>query len=132
MDIQWIIIARQFEQSAITKNISIIEVIDQFTVNEINQPSFDVIAKVNYSLTEASESKRITLEISHDKNGELRTIEEIYQVPDLDTLVNRTTFRVYRLIDIEFPYTGKYTFTIYIDGEYKNEESIDVIKGVNL
>jgi len=89
MDIQWIIVARQIKQSAITKNISIIEVIDQFTINEINQPSFDVITKVRCNPTETSETKRITLEISHDKNGELRTIEEMYQVPDLDTLVNR-------------------------------------------
>jgi hypothetical protein len=126
MDIQWVIIARSYKLNP-NKTLSIDNATDQFVIyGKINIVSLSLIAKVNFSPIETLMDKTITLKIKHDKDGELYSYINPYKVPDLSTLVNMTTYLVYPLA-LEFPYTGKYTFEMFIDNQYKNEESIDVI-----
>jgi hypothetical protein len=125
MEIQWVIIARSYQM--ISGNLSIDNAINQFTIyGGINKASLFLITKVLFNPAETLENRVLTIKISHDKMGELYSFENTYQIPNLSTLVNMITYLVYPL-SLEFPDTGKYTFAIFIDGEYKNEESIDVI-----
>jgi hypothetical protein len=126
MEIQWVILAQDYLLSK-KRNLSIVGIIDQFTIHgDKNKASMYLIAKVIFNPKEAWENKVITLRVDHDKYGELKSFDKPYKVPDLNTLVNRITYWVTSLSNIEFVYAGKYTFTILIDGAYKNEESIDV------
>lgn len=126
MEMKWVIIARGHRLE--NRNLDIWNVLDQLTVyGRKNRFSIHIITKVHFNPNEAWENKKLTLQINHNKRGELHSYERQYQVPDFNTLLNFTTYIVWEMSDIEFQYEGIHTFKILVDGEYKNDESIDVI-----
>ncbi|MDD5289198.1 MAG: hypothetical protein PHY28_08835 [Dehalococcoidales bacterium] len=125
MDIQWIIVAKAYKLK--DEFLSIDEIVNQFTIHNGNKALIYLIMKANFSATETLSHKIITIKIKHDRLGELKSYDIKYKVPELNTLVNMNTYLIYQLF-LGFEYIGRYIFTVSVDGDYKNEESINVIR----
>jgi len=126
MEIQWIIIAQAYRLNE-DRTLNIGRIVHRFTIyGENRTASIYLLAKVYFNPAEAGESKIITLQVNHDKIGKLESFRMPYKVPNLITVVNRITYIAINLDKIEFQDAGTYTFTMLVDGEYKNEESIEV------
>lgn len=125
MRIQWIIIAKQYGTNPDT-TMYIDGIFHRITIRgENNKVSMVLIAKVNINPTEVGEDKDLILEVSHDKEGRLMANHVPYKVRDMTTWANYTPYVSMQLDDMRLPYSGEYTFRLFVDKGY-NEEVISV------
>lgn len=84
--------------------------------------------KLNFNPNESSERKTITLKVEHIQREEVVELKDIpYKIPDLLTWATSTTYLVLRLDAFTLPYEGEYAFGLWVDGEYKNQETVTVV-----
>ena len=82
-----------------------------------------LIAKVNMMPNEESTEKILKVEIIH--NDYAQTFEMPYKLPSWDVWINEyEPYIVIPLRNMKYN-VGRYTFRISVDGELKNEESIN-------
>lgn len=126
MDIQWVIIAKELRTNLDT-TMSIDGIFHHIDRSKlISIPSMLLIARIITNPTEVGECKIILLQFEYDKKGVLGTFPMQYQIHDMDTWANRVSYIGIPLRKIKLPYMGRYTFKLFVDNEYKNEESITV------
>ena len=127
MKVQWVIIAKEYQKNS-DGTIDIRKILDRITVNkENNKTTFYIIAKVVLNPIEVSENKKIQLQISQGK-GDFSVLYDFasYSIPDLNTWGNKTPYIITLVEKQELPYSGDYTFALWVDDEYKNEATIGV------
>jgi hypothetical protein len=127
MDIQWVMLAQEIKIRR-NKMVDIKGIFHRYVVYRglNDEIPLLLIYKANIAPSEANETREVSLKVKHEKNGGLITYQMLYHVPDLSTLVNGVTYIAMKADGIGFEYPGIHTFEFWVDGEYKNEESIDV------
>jgi hypothetical protein len=126
MDIQWVIFAQSYKLNE-DKTLDIGKISHHANiVGKYNKFPAILIAKPIYSPIEAGENKKVTIELTHDKNGYIFSKDIPHKIPDLYTWESTITYIILKFEPLELPYPGGYTFSVYVNGEYKNRESIEV------
>ncbi len=126
MEIQWVMLAKEIKTNPDT-TMCIDGIFHYLTrvLPEIIVPML-LITKVKLSITEADDAKEVAIAIEHIQRGVVWINKFPYKVHDIGSILNEQPYMVVRLLDVKFPYSGEYTFKVFVDKEYKNEESITV------
>jgi hypothetical protein len=126
MDIQWVIFAQSFTLNE-DRTLDIGKISHHANIfGKLNKFPAILIAKPIFSPIEAGENKKVTIELTHDKKGYVFSKDILYKIPDLSIWESTITYIILKLEPLELQYSGGYTFSLYVDGEYKNGESIEV------
>jgi hypothetical protein len=127
MDIQWVILARKFKLNT-DKTIDIETIFHHINVSkDNNKVDFNLIAKVNILPTEVGKTKELMLVISNRENEYKKGYYlNQYVIPSLKEWANNLPYITVEIENEELPYSGDYTFDLYVDKEYKNGETIGV------
>lgn len=129
MEIQWVMLAKEMRTNPDSTLCidGIFHHLRNVIPNEKN--TMMLIAKARASITEAGDVKEIAIAIEHIEKGLVWINKIPYKVHDFTSVLNEKPYIGLRLLDIKFPYSGEYTFKVYVGREYKNEESIMVSLG---
>lgn len=127
MDIQWIILARGCRLNA-DRTVDILGIGHVFNVPDASSLlNVHLVAKASFEPQETSEYKTVRLRVEHMQRKQvIHSLDLPYRVPDLATASSSTTYLDLFLDGIVLPYSGKYVFTLHVDGEYKNQELVEV------
>lgn len=126
MEIQWVMLAKEFRTNP--DGTMCIDGIFHHISNALPDENITMmlIAKVRSSITEAGNIKEVGVAVEHVEKGVVWINKLPYQIHDVSSVLNKKPYMIIRLIDIKFPFSGEYTFKMFVDREYKNEESITV------
>jgi hypothetical protein len=126
MDVQWVIIADSANLNG-NGTIDIIRIKHCLSIWENHHalPVF-LIAKPHFSPLEVGQNKVITLKVVSDRNEEIFVEDVSYKVPNLGIWADKITYIKFQPI-VTFHYAGDYDFKLFVDREYKNSESIEII-----
>jgi hypothetical protein len=130
MDIQWMMFAKEYIENKDT-TIDINGIFSHLTIGSlVKEAPMLLIAKVKPDISEVGQIKDVIVFVEHIKKGRTQFFRTEYKVHDLATWANFTPYMLLKLKDVKLEHQGEYTFRIFIDKQYKNEESITVnIKG---
>lgn len=122
MDIQWVIIAREIRTNPDT-TMCIDGIFHHLNTYVFPDGKVDLllIAKVKIDVTEAGDAKEIAVVIEHIKEGLVWMGTASYKVRDIVKVLNEKPYITLPLRNLELPYSGEYTFKLFVDKEYKNE-----------
>jgi hypothetical protein len=125
MEIQWIILSIEYLLGRDSKLFNIVGIAHRINLDKYQgEGTLHIIAKINMMPHEESTEKKLKLEIIH--NDKVQTFNVLYKLPSWDVWINEwEPYIAIPLRNMKYD-EGRYTFRISVDGEFKNEEVLNV------